>query len=97
MGPSWDHMFYIGLFRENMKKSFCLKPQVMETSSLGVWYVASHSKPLLSLEGRILSCIVFSASFSLLISNMTTLEKKTYLTFRPYPRGQWCVWGQNIS
>ena len=81
MGPSWGHMFYIGLYRENMKKSSCLKPQVKETSSLGVWYVASHNKPLLNSEGRILSCIVFSASFPLLISNMTTLEKKTYLIY----------------
>ena len=24
------HMFYIGLYRENMKKSSCLKPEVLE-------------------------------------------------------------------
>ena len=34
------HMFYIGLYRENVKKSFCLKP---------LWYVVSSGEPLPSL------------------------------------------------
>ena len=34
-------MFYIGLYRENMKKSSCLKPQ-----GLDIWYVASPIGPL---------------------------------------------------
>ena len=39
-------MFYIGLYRENEKKSYCLKPQGLE---LDIWYVASPSGPLPSL------------------------------------------------
>ena len=30
MAPPQGHMFYIGLYRENMKKSSCLKPQGLE-------------------------------------------------------------------
>ena len=42
-GPTARVKFYIGLYRENMKKS-CLKPQGIEP-----WYVASTSGPLPSL------------------------------------------------
>ena len=38
-----SHMFYLGLYRENVKKSSCLKPQAM---SLDIWYVASPSEHL---------------------------------------------------
>ena len=38
------HMFYIGLYRENIKKSSCLKP-------LDIWNVASPSRLLPSLCG----------------------------------------------
>ena len=44
MGPYWVHMLNIGIYRENMKISSCLKPQ-----SLDIWYVASLSVPLPSL------------------------------------------------
>ena len=44
MGPPGGHMFYIGLYRENMKKSSCLKPQ-----GLDIWDVASSSESLASL------------------------------------------------
>ena len=37
-------MFYIGLYRKNIKKSSCLKPQGLE--SWYNWYVASPSGPL---------------------------------------------------
>ena len=30
MDPPGVHMFYTGLYRENMKKSFCLKPLGLE-------------------------------------------------------------------
>ena len=37
-------MFYIGLYRENMKTYSCLKPQDIE--KLDFWYVAPLSGPL---------------------------------------------------
>ena len=37
----------IGLYRENMKKSSCLKPQELEPYN--IWYIASPSRPLSSL------------------------------------------------
>ena len=34
MAPPRGHMFYIGLYRENMKKSSCLKPQIFRYTKL---------------------------------------------------------------
>ena len=46
-GPTrGGHMFYLSLYRENMNKSSCLKPQGLES---WYWYVASPSGPLPSL------------------------------------------------
>ena len=47
MAATRGHMFYIGLYRENLKKSSCLKPE-----SLDIWYLASPSGPLPSLPGQ---------------------------------------------
>ena len=46
MAPPRGTIFYIGLYSENMKKYSCLKPQGLESD---IWYVASSSRPLLSL------------------------------------------------
>ena len=44
------HMFYIGLHRENVKKSSCLKQQGNnKVYSLDIWCVASPREPLPSL------------------------------------------------
>ena len=48
MGPPWGHMFYIGLYRENIEKSSCLKLQGLK--SIDIWHVASSSRPLQSLS-----------------------------------------------
>ena len=40
-GPASGSHFYIGLYRENVKKSSCLEPE-----GLDYWYLASPSGPL---------------------------------------------------
>ena len=39
-------MFYIGSYRENMKKDSCLKPSA---KSLDIWFVASPNGPIPNL------------------------------------------------
>ena len=48
-----DHMFNIGLYRENVKKSSCLKLEGLEPWYLVCRYVASPSRALPSLSNYI--------------------------------------------
>ena len=46
MAPPGGHMFYIGLYRENVKQSSCLKPEGIDNLYL---VFSSPSRPLPSL------------------------------------------------